>query len=59
MTATDRRARSVPLLVSGMAVGALLAVLTASPGGGSLAPLAMALPFFLAGLTGVAKTTTA
>ena len=59
MMATDPRARSVPLLVGGMAVGALLALLTARPGGGSLAPLAMALPFVLAALTGVANTTTA
>jgi hypothetical protein len=42
-----------------MAAGAVLAVLTMRPGGGSLTPLVMALPFFLAALTGMAKTTTA
>lgn len=59
MTATDPRARSVPLLVAGMAAGVVLAVLTTRPGSGSLAPLVTALPFLLAALTGVAKTTTA
>ncbi len=59
MMATDLRARSVPLLVGGMTVGTLLAVLTTRLGGGSAAPLAMGLPFLLAVLTGVAKTTTA
>ena len=59
MTAIDRRARPVPLLVGGGAAGALLAVLTAQPGGGPLTPVVMALPFLLAALTGVAKTTTA
>ena len=59
MIATDRWARSVPLLVGGIAVGAVLALLTTRPGDGPLTPLAMALPFVLAALTGVAKTTTA
>ena len=59
MTAIDLRARSVPLLVGGVAAGALLAMLTTRPGGAPRAPLATALPFFLAALTGVAKTTTA
>jgi hypothetical protein len=58
MMATDLRARSAPLLVAGLAAGALLALLTARPGGGLLAPLVAALPFLLAALTGVAKTTT-
>ena len=59
MTASDRRARPAALLVGGVAAGVGLAVLTRGPGGGSLVPLAMALPFLLAALTGVAKTTTA
>ena len=59
MTAIDRRARPVLLLVGGVAAGALLAVLAAQPGDGPLTPLVMALPFILAVLTGVAKTTTA
>lgn len=59
MTATNQLARSVPLLVGGVAAGASLAMLTTRSGGGPLAPLAMALPFLLAALTGVAKTTTA
>ena len=58
MTASDRRARSVPLLVGGVVAGCVLAVLTTRPGGVPLAPL-VALPFLLAALTGVAKTTTA
>ncbi len=59
MMASDRRARPVPLLVGGVATGAVLAMLTTRPGGGPLTPLVMALPFLLAALTGVAKTTTA
>ena len=59
MIATDARTRSGTLLVGGMAAGAVLAVLTTRPGGGLLTPLATALPFLLAALTGVAKTTTA
>jgi hypothetical protein len=59
MITSDGRARPVPLLVGGVAAGALLAVLHAQPGGGPLTPLVMALPFLLAALTGVAKTTTA
>ncbi len=59
MIATDARVRSIPLLVSGVAAGAVLAVLTTRPGDGPLAPLVMVLPFLLAALTGVAKTTTA
>ena len=59
MTVIDRRVGPVPLLVGGVAAGALLAVLTAQPGGRPLTPLVMALPFLLAALTGVAKTTTA
>ena len=59
MIATDARVRSIPLLVSGMAAGAVLAMLTTRPGGGPPTPLVMALPFLLAALTGVAKTTTA
>ncbi len=59
MLATIARARPVPLLVSGVAAGAVLAVLSTRPGGGPLTPLVMALPFLLAALTGVAKTTTA
>jgi hypothetical protein len=49
----------VPLVVGGVAAGAILAVLTTRPGGGSLTPLVLVLPFLLAALTGVAKTTTA
>ena len=56
MTAIDRRACPVLLLVGGVALGAVLAVLTTRPGG---VPVAAALPFLLAALTGVAKTTTA
>ena len=59
MTAIDRRVRPARLLVSGVAAGALLAMLTTRPGGGPLTPLVLALPFLLAALTGVAKTTTA
>jgi hypothetical protein len=59
MTATDPRARSVPLLGAGMAAGAVLAVLTMRAGGGALIALVTALPFLLAALTGMAKTTTA
>ena len=59
MTVTDPPARPMPLLVAGMAVGAVLAVLTTRPGGGLLTVLVAALPFLLAALTGVAKTTTA
>ena len=59
MMATDPRTRSVPLLVGGLAAGAVLAVLTIRPGGGPLTALVTALPFLLAALTGVAKTTTA
>jgi hypothetical protein len=59
MTAIDRRARPAALLVGGVAAGVGLAMLTGGPRGGPLAPLAMALPFLLAALTGVAKTTTA
>ena len=61
MMATGPRARRVPLLVGGVAAGSLLAVLARAHGGGapSLAPLAAALPFLLAALTGVAKSTTA
>ena len=59
MTATDARARSVPLLAGGVTVGAVLAVLITRPGGTPLAVLATLLPFLLAALTGVAKTTTA
>jgi hypothetical protein len=58
MMATDRRGRSVPLLAAGMAAGAVLALLTTRPGGGALTALATVLPFLLAALTGVAKTTT-
>jgi hypothetical protein len=56
MTAIDWRTRPVLLLVGGVAAGAVMAVLTTRPGG---AYLAAALPFLLAALTGVAKTTTA
>jgi len=42
-----------------MITGATLAVLSTRLGGGPPTPLVMALPFFLAALTGVAKTTTA
>jgi hypothetical protein len=60
MTAIDRRARPAPLLVGGLATGVVLAVLTGRPESGPLAVLlATALPFLLAALTGVAKTTTA
>jgi len=59
MTAIDRRARPVLLLVSGVVAGAALAILSTRPGGGQLIPLVMALPFLLAVLTGAAKTTTA
>lgn len=60
MTAIDRQVRIEPLLVGGVAAGIVLAVLIERPGGGPLAAtLAMALPFLLAMLTGVAKTTTA
>jgi hypothetical protein len=58
MTAIDRRARPALLLVGGVAAGVVLAVLTGGPARGPLAPLATALPFLLAALTGVAKTTT-
>ena len=60
MIATDARAWRVPLLVGGAAAGSVLAVLARGPdGGGAPAALAAALPFLLAALTGVAKTTTA
>jgi len=59
MTAIDRWARPAPLLVGGVAAGVVVAVLTGRPGGGSVAPLVTVLPFLLAALTGVAKTTTA
>ena len=59
MIAIDRRRWSVPLLVGGVALGAVLAVLSTPTSGGPLTPLVMALPFLLAALTGVAKTTTA
>jgi hypothetical protein len=59
MTAIDWRTRPVLLLVGGVAAGAVMAVLTTRPGGAYLAALAAALPFLLAALTGVAKTTTA
>ncbi len=59
MTAIGRRARPVPLLVGGAAAGAILAVLATRSGDGSLTPLVVALPFLLAALVGVAKTTTA
>jgi hypothetical protein len=59
MMVTDSRTRSVLLLVSGMAAGALLAVFTLRTGGDPLTSLTLALPFLLAVLTGVAKTTTA
>lgn len=59
MMGNNLGSRSVPLLVGGVAGGAVLAMLTTRPGGDALAPLATALPFFLAALTGVAKTTTA
>jgi hypothetical protein len=55
MTAIDWQARPVLLLVSGVTLGAVLAVLITRPGG----VLVAALPFLLAALTGVAKTTTA
>jgi hypothetical protein len=55
MTAIDWRARPVLLLAGGMITGAILAVLTTRPGG----VLVAAMPFILAVLTGVAKTTTA
>jgi hypothetical protein len=55
MAAIDRRARPELLLVGGVALGAVLAVLTTRPGG----VLVAAMPFILAALTGVAKTTTA
>ena len=55
MTAIDWWARPVLLLVGGVALGAGVAVLTTRPGG----VLVAALPFLLAALTGVAKTTTA
>jgi hypothetical protein len=58
MIATDARTWSMPLLVGGMVIGVVLAVLTTRPGGGALTALATALPFLLAALTGVAKTTT-
>jgi hypothetical protein len=59
MTATNPRARFMPLLGAGLAVGAILALVTSRPGGRSLTPFVAALPFLLAALTGVAKTTTA
>jgi hypothetical protein len=55
MTAIDRQARPVLLLVGGGVLGAVVAVLTTRQGG----VLVAALPFLLAALTGVAKTTTA
>lgn len=59
MMAIDRRMRPGLLLVGGVALGAVLAVLTTRPGGTSFAVLVTLLPFLLAALTGVAKTTTA
>ena len=59
MTAIDRRARLTLLLVGGVAAGAVLAVLSTRPDSGPLTPMVIALPFLLAALTGVAKTTTA
>jgi len=59
MTTLDWRTRPGPLLVGGVAAGVVLAMLTRGPRGGSLAPLATALPLLLAALTGVATTTTA
>lgn len=59
MIESDRRAQSMLLLVGGVALGAVLAVLIRRPDGASLAVLATLLPFLLAALTGVAKTTTA
>ncbi len=59
MIATDARAGPALLLVGGVAAGGGLAVLATRPGGTSLAVLATVLPFLLAALMGVAKTTTA
>ena len=61
MIAADARERHVPLLVGGAAAGSVLALLAELHGGGgpAFAALAAALPFLLAALTGVAKTTTA
>ena len=60
MVATETRARRVPLLVGGVAAGALLALLAGALGGArSPATPPAALPFVLAALVGVAKTTTA
>jgi hypothetical protein len=55
MAAIDRRTRPERLLVGGVALGAVLAVLTTRSGG----VLVAAMPFILAALTGMAKTTTA
>jgi hypothetical protein len=59
MMAANLGARSMRLLIGGMATGAALAVLTMSSGSGAPTLLATSLPFLLAALTGVAKTTTA
>ena len=61
MISFRQRLQCLPLLCGGMAAGLLLAMITRaiSAAEPSAVMLVAGLPFFLAALTGVAKTTTA
>lgn len=61
MISLRERLQCLPLLLAGITAGLVLALLARASGGSepALILLVVALPFFLAALTGVAKTTTA
>jgi len=61
MISLRQRLRCLPLLLGGITAGLVLALLARASGGTgpAMIMLVVALPFCLAALTGVAKTTTA
>lgn len=61
MISLRERLQCLPLLLGGITAGLVLALLARVSGGteAAMVMLVVALPFFLAALTGVAKTTTA
>jgi hypothetical protein len=61
MISFRERLQCLPLLAGGIAAGLLLALITRTSNGAEPATFALmaGLPFLLAALTGVAKTTTA
>jgi hypothetical protein len=61
MVSLRQRLQCLPLLIGGIAAGLVLAMIarTSSGAEATMAMLVVGLPFLLAALTGVAKTTTA